>query len=118
MCESILSGMMKARCGHLVGRKYAKAHDGLCRSCHSNFAFLIDLESEYGEDALVQYWYAMILANLSSAEGAQNSNCLVEHLVEFYQGKLDMVPSKRKYIRTMLYMLNSLRNPSDIEALK
>jgi hypothetical protein len=111
--------MMKARCGHLVGRKYSKAHDGLCRSCHSNFAFLIDLESEYGEDALVQYWYAMILANLSSAEGgAQSSNCLIEHLVAFYQSKLDTVPSKGKYIRKMLYMLNSLRNPVDIEALK
>jgi len=113
------SSMMKARCGHLIGRKYAKAHDGLCRSCHSNFAFLIDLESEYGEDALVQYWYAMILANLSSAEGKiQSSNCLIEHLVEFYRSKLDTVPSKSKYLRKMLYMLNSLRNPLDIEALK
>lgn len=111
--------MMKARCGHLVGSKYAEAHDGLCRSCHSNFAFLIDLESEYGEDALVQYWYAMILANMSSAEGGtQGSGCLIEHLVEFYQSKLDMVPSKSKYIRKMLYMLNSLRKPFDIEAMK
>ena len=111
--------MMKARCGHLVGRNYSKAHDGLCRSCHSNFTFLIDLEAEYGEDALVQYWYAMILANLSSAEGgAQSSNCLIEHLVEFYQSKLDVVPSKSKYIRKMLYMLNSLKNPLNIEALK
>jgi hypothetical protein len=111
--------MMKARCGHLVGGKYAEAHDGLCRSCHSNFAFLIDLESEYGEDALVQYWYAMILANLNSAEErAQGSDCLIEHLVEFYQSKLDMVPSKSEYIRKMLYMLNSLRKPFDIEAMK
>ena len=79
----------------------------------------MDLESEYGEDALVQYWYAMILANLSSAEGgARSSNCLIEHMVEFYQSKLDMVPSKSKYIRKMLYMLNSLKNPLNIEALK
>jgi hypothetical protein len=61
----------------------------------------------------------MILANLSSAEGgAQSSNCLIEHLVEFYQSKLDMVPSKSNYIKKMLYMLNSLRNPLNIEALK
>lgn len=110
---------MKAKCGHLVERRYAEAHDGLCRRCHSNFAFLIDLESKYGEDALVQYWYAMILANLTSAEeGNQGADCLIEHLVEFYQRKLSTVPSKGKYIRKMLYMLNSLRQPFDIEALK
>ena len=73
----------------------------------------------YGDDSLVQYWYAIILTNFSSAGGeAQCSNCLIEHLVEFYRSKLDTVPSKSKYIRKMLYMLNSLRNPLDIEALK
>jgi hypothetical protein len=79
----------------LIGRKHAKAHDGLCRSSHSNFAFLIELESEYGDDALVEYWDAMKLANFSSAEGgAQSSNCFREHLVEFYQSRLEMVSSK------------------------
>ena len=57
---------MKARCGHLIGSKYAKAHDGLCRRCHSYLAFLITLEWEYGEDALVQYW---VFADLFLADG-------------------------------------------------
>jgi hypothetical protein len=60
--------MMKAKCGHIVEKSYAEAHWGLCRKCHSNFAFLNDLELKYGEDALVQYWYAMILANVSTGE--------------------------------------------------
>jgi hypothetical protein len=27
----------------------------------SNFAFLLELEQKYGEDALIEYWYAKIL---------------------------------------------------------
>jgi hypothetical protein len=77
-----------------------------------------ELESKHGEDALVQYWYAMVLANLYSEENSQTANCLIEHLVEFYQRKLVTVPSKERYIRKMLYMLNSLRQPVNIEELK
>lgn len=111
--------MMKAKCGHLAEKSYAEAHWGLCRKCHSNFAFLNDLELKYGEDALVQYWYAMIFANLPTGEKTtQEANCLIDHLIEFYQRKLVKVPSKEKYIRKMLYMLNSLRQPFDIEMLK
>ena len=111
--------MMKAKCGHLAEKSYAEAHLGLCRKCHSNFAFLNDLELKYGEDALVQYWYAMIVANLPTGEKTtQEANCLIDHLIEFYQRKLVKVPSKEKYIRKMLYMLNSLRQPFDIEMLK
>jgi hypothetical protein len=29
-----------------------------------------------------------------------------------------MVPSKERYIKKMLYMLNSLREPTDIEKLR
>jgi hypothetical protein len=111
--------MIKAKCGHIVDKSYGEAHSGLCRNCHSNFTFITDLELKYGEDALVQYWYAMILASLSSGqENNRGTNCLIDHLIEFYQRKLATVPSKEKYIRKMLYMLNSLRQPFDIEVLK
>ncbi|TLX66442.1 MAG: hypothetical protein E6L03_09365 [Thaumarchaeota archaeon] len=110
--------MIRAKCGHIVEEKYVDVHDGLCRKCHSNFSYIIDLESNYGEDALVQYWYAMILTNLSSGDNEQESNCLIEHLIEFYQRQLIIVPSKEKYIKKMLYMLNSLQQPFDIESLK
>ncbi len=43
--------MMKARCGHVEHKFYSDAHHGLCRKCHSNFAFLLELEQKYGEDA-------------------------------------------------------------------
>ena len=42
---------MKARCGHVEHKFYSDAHHGLCRKCHSNFAFLLELEQKYGEDA-------------------------------------------------------------------
>jgi hypothetical protein len=42
--------MMKAKCGHVEEKLYADAHHGLCRKCHSNFAFLLELEQKYGED--------------------------------------------------------------------
>jgi hypothetical protein len=47
--------IMKAKCGHVTEKSYADAHGGLCRKCHSNFSFLLELEQKYGEDALVVY---------------------------------------------------------------
>ena len=111
--------MIKARCGHLVERSTPEAHLGLCRRCHSNYIFVTELESRHGEDALVQYWCAMVLANLySGGENSQTANCLIDHLVEFYQRKLVSFPSKERYIRKMLYMLNSLRQPFNADDLK
>ena len=108
--------MMKAKCGHFVEKSFAQTHDGLCRQCHSSFSFLVDLEYKYGEDALIEYWYAMILAYIS--EDRERAGCFVEHLVEFYERKLIEVPSKENYIRKMLYMLNSLQEPFDLESLR
>lgn len=45
--------MLKAKCGHVVEKKYIDVHDGLCRKCHSNFSLIQELESKGGEDALV-----------------------------------------------------------------
>ncbi len=108
--------MMKAKCGHFVEKSFAQTHDGLCRQCHSNFAFLVDLEDKYGDDALIEYWYAMILANIT--EDRERTGCFIEHLVEFYQRNLIEVPRKENYIRKMLYMLHSLQEPSNIESLR
>jgi len=108
--------MMKAKCGHLAERSFVEAHDGLCRRCHSNFAFLVDLEDKYGEDALIQYWFAMILTYLT--QDKEQTGCFIEHLIDFYQRKLQVVPAKEKYIRKMLYMLNSLREPFTIESFR
>lgn len=110
--------MIKAKCGHIVEKKYIDVHNGLCRKCHSNFSYILDLVSKYGEDALVEYWYAMILTNLSAGVNKQESNCLIGHLIEFYQRQLVMVPSKERYIKKMLFMLNSLREPFDVESIK
>ena len=107
---------MKAKCGHFVEKSFAQAHDGLCRQCHSSFAFLVNLEYKYGEDALIEYWYAMILAYIS--EDRERVGCFMGHLVEFYERKLIEVPSKENYIRKMLYMLNSLQEPFDLESLR
>ena len=66
-----------------------------------------------------KYWYSMVLANLySGEENKLGVNCLIDHLVEFYHGKLATVPSRRRYIRKMIYMLNSLRQPFDIDSMK
>jgi len=108
--------MMKAKCGHFVEKSFAQAHDGLCRQCHSSFAFLVYLEYRYGEDALLEYWYAIILAYIS--EDKERVGCFMEHLVDFYQRKLIQVPLKENYIKKMLYMLHSLQEPSDIESLR
>jgi hypothetical protein len=106
----------KTRCGHYEQGSFPDSHGGLCRKCHSNFVFLVDIEKKYGEDALVQYWYSLILANLPSSK--EEIHCLVSHLMEFYQAKLIERPSKRKYIEKMLYMLQSLEDPFNIEELK
>jgi len=108
---------MKAKCGHIVERAYAEAHNGLCRRCDSNFSFLIGLESIAGEDALIEYWYAMILTHISS-EDRQGAECLIRHLIDFYQRKLSFIPTKERYIKKMLYMLNSLSQPFDLNSLK
>lgn len=101
---------MKARCGHSESKSYAEAHHGLCRRCHSNFAYLVELEDKHGEDALVEYWYSQILANLSESK---DGDCLIDHLIDFYQRKLVEIPSKQRYISKMLYMLRSVKEPFD-----
>jgi hypothetical protein len=106
----------KARCGHFAVKSYADSHGGLCRRCHSNFSALLDLEKKYGEDALVEYWYGLILVNLP--ESKEEIRCFISHLIDFYQQKLIEMPSKQKYIRKMLYMLNSIQEPFDIETLR
>ena len=83
---------MRARCGHYVSESYARAHHGLCRKCHSNFAYLVELEEKYGDDALVEYWFSMIMVNLSDSRG--DADCLIDHLIDFYQRKLVEIPSK------------------------
>jgi hypothetical protein len=102
---------MKARCGHYVSESYARAHHGLCRKCHSNFAFLVELEEKHGDDALVEYWFSMIMVNLSDNRG--DANCLIDHLIDFYQRKLVEIPSKQRYIHKMLFMLRSIKEPFD-----
>jgi hypothetical protein len=105
---------MKTRCGHTESKSYAKAHHGLCRRCHSNFAYLVELEERHGEDALVEYWYSQILANLSESKDA---GCLIDHLIDFYQRKLIEIPSKQRYISKMLYILRSVKDPFDATKL-
>jgi hypothetical protein len=102
---------MRARCGHYVSESYARAHYGLCRKCHSNFAYLVELEEKYGDDALVEYWFSMIMVNLSDSRG--DADCLIDHLIDFYQRKLVEIPSKRRYIHKMLFMLRSIKEPFD-----
>ena len=105
--------MMEARCGHTEEKSYAEVHHGLCRKCHSNFVFLLELEEKYGEDALIEYWYAKILTYTRSEtkDQQQDIQCLIDHLIGFYQQNLIKFPSKKKYIKKMLYMLHSLRKP-------
>ncbi|MDW3679723.1 MAG: hypothetical protein QOA14_09180, partial [Nitrososphaeraceae archaeon] len=107
---------MKAKCGHVTEKSYADAHGGLCRKCHSNFSFLLELEQKYGEDALVEYWYGKILTYPS--ETKEEVVCFINHLIEFYQQKLVKVPSKKNYIKKMLFMLHSIKEPFDIETLR
>ena len=103
---------MQAKCGHLAPRSYANTHNGLCRRCHANFSFLLDMEDRYGEDVVIEYWYAKILIHLS--DDIQATNCFIDHLVDFYSKKLHEVSAnKQPYVRKMLYMLNSLKEPFD-----
>jgi hypothetical protein len=106
--------MPRARCGHFSSESYAKAHHGLCRRCHSSFSYLVELEEKQGEDALVEYWYSLILVHLGEGSDA---NCLIDHLIDFYQHKLVEIPSKHRYINKMLFMLHSLKNPFDVEGM-
>lgn len=108
--------IQKARCGHYAQKSYAEAHGGLCRKCHSNFAFIVELEKTHGEDALIEYWYSMILASLPETKG--EVQCFVSHLIEFYEAKLTERQSKRNYIEKMLYMLRSIREPFELEDLR
>ena len=102
---------MISRCGHLTDRSFAKSHNGLCRRCHSNFSFLLDIEEKFGEDIVVEYWYGLILTRLS--DDKQTTECFIDHLTEFYSNKLlEVSSSKRSYIKNMLYMLNLLKNHS------
>jgi hypothetical protein len=110
--------MMETRCGHLEEKLYVDVHQGLCRKCHSDYAFLLELEKEYGEDALVEYWYSKVLTYSSSERKEQDVDCLIDHLIEFYQENMIKYPSKKNYTKKMLYMLYSLRKPFDIETLK
>jgi hypothetical protein len=106
---------MKSKCGHFAAKSYVDSHAGLCRKCHYNFVFLAKLEDTYGEDALVEYWYAMILSSPSSDK---EISYLIDHLTRFYERKLNELPSKQKYIKKMLYMLHSLEKPFDAEDLR
>ena len=107
--------LMNIRCGHLTDRSFAKGHNGLCRKCHSNFSFLLDMEEKFGEDVIVEYWYGMILIRLSYDK--QATQCFIEHLTDFYSKKLLEVSSrKQSYIQKMLYMLNSLEKPFDVKS--
>ena len=73
--------MIEARCGHLEEKMYADVHSGLCRKCHSNFTFLLELEQKYGEDALIEYWYSKILTYLTPERKEQDIDCLIDHLI-------------------------------------
>lgn len=108
--------IMETRCGHIEEKLYAVKHHGLCRKCHSNFAYLLELEQKYGEDALVEYWYANILTY--SSETKEDKVCLIDHLIDFYERNLIKLPSKSKYIKKMLFMLHSLQEPFNIESLR
>jgi hypothetical protein len=107
---------IEARCGHVEEKSYADAHQGLCK-CHSNFVFLLVLEQREGEDALIEYWFAMILSYLS-ARKEQEVECFIDHLIEYYDRNLIKSPSKQNYIRKMLLMLHSLQEPFDTETLR
>ena len=108
---------MQTKCGHLEEKLYADAHNGLCRKCQSNFTYLLELEQNYGEDAVIQYWYAKILT-YSSSEGKEDISCLFDHLIYFYQQAFIKFPSKHKYIKKMLFMLHSLQEPFNSETLR
>lgn len=90
-----------SKCGHFVAKSYADTHAGLENVIL--IEFLAELEGKCGEDALLEYWYAMILYSISKDEEV---DCLMDHLLKFYHKKLNEVQSKQKYIKKMLYMLH------------
>lgn len=108
--------IMKAKCGHATEKSYAEAHGWLCRRCDSNFLFILGLEQKYGEDVLVEYWFSKIITY--SSETKEEVDCLIEHLIEYYQRKLTEFPSKKNYINKMPYMLRSIQEPFDIQRLR
>jgi hypothetical protein len=108
--------VINAKCGHVTEKSYAEAHHGLCRRCHSNFSFILELEQKYGEDALIEYWYSNLLTH--SSETKEAVDCLINHLIKYYQRKLTEYPSKKNYIEEMLYMLRSIQEPFDIQTLR
>lgn len=108
--------IQRTRCGHRAPASFSEAHGGLCRKCHSNFAFIMDMEKKYGEDALVEYWYSTILTRLPETQ--TEVQCFVSHLIEFYEARLRDRPSKRRYIEKMLYMLRSIEKPSSSDELR
>ena len=115
-CLMTIAMSQKVRCGHFAAKSYADAHGGLCRKCHSNFEAVIEIEKQFGEDALVEYWYGLILARIP--DGKQEIACLISHLVDFYQQKLIETPSKANYIKKMLFMLHSVEDPFVEETLR
>jgi hypothetical protein len=76
----------------------------------------VHINIKYGEDALVEYWYAKILTYPS--ETKEEVDYFINHLIEFYQQKLMEVPSKKNYIKKMLYMLCSIKEPFDIQTFR
>ena len=110
--------MTKARCGHVEERFYSDAHHGLCRKCHSNFAFLQEFEQKYGEDALIEYGMLKYSPIHHRKVKGEDVGCFIDHLIEYCQLNLIKFPSKQKYIKKMLYMLHSLQEPFDIETLR
>jgi hypothetical protein len=59
----------------------------------------------------------MILSNLS--ENREKTKCLLDHLIDYYQDKLNNGSSSydEAYIQKMMFMLRSLQNPSDEKSL-
>ena len=76
------------------------------------------LEQKYGEDALIEYWYAKILTYSPSERKEQDIFCFIDHLIEFYQRNLIEVPSKQRYIKKMIFMLHSIQKPFNIDTLR
>ena len=76
------------------------------------------MEEKFVEDELIEYLYSKILTYSSSGRKERDVDCLLDHLIGFYQENLIKYPSKKNYIKKMLYMLYSLREPFDIETLK
>lgn len=55
------------------------------------------------------------MANLSDSR--KDADCLIDHLIDFYQRKLVEIPSKQSYIHKMLFMLRSIKEPFDAQKM-